>query len=58
LIRLENEPLKMRWFSELEQKMNRRFKNEVSFENIKKVGLQMNFNFGTGSGCNSGYCTD
>jgi hypothetical protein len=54
----EDEPLKMRWFSELEQKMNRRFKNEVSFENIKKVGLQMNFNFGTGSGCNSGYCTD
>ena len=56
----EDEPLKMRWFSEMEKlnSRNRRFKKEVTYENIKKIGLQMDFNFGTGSGCNAGYCTD
>lgn len=60
----EDEPLKMRWFSELE-KLNvgnmrkpMRFKNETTYENIKKIGLQMDFNFGTGSGCQAGFCTD
>ena len=54
----EDEPLKMRWFSELEQKIKRRFKKEVSYENIKKIGLQQDFFFGTGSGCQAGFCTD
>jgi hypothetical protein len=56
----EDEPLKMRWFSEMEKlnARNRRFKNETTYENIKKIGLQMDFNFGTGSGCQAGYCTD
>jgi hypothetical protein len=60
----ENEPLKMRWFTELEnsnvgnRRKPMRFKNEIRFESIKNIGLQMDFNFGTGSGCNSGYCTD
>jgi hypothetical protein len=56
----EDEPLKMQWFTELEnsnvgnRKKPMRFKNEITFENIKKVGLQMDFHFGTGSGCQSG----
>lgn len=54
----EDEPLKMRWFSELEEKMKRRFKKEISYKNIKKLGLQQDFFFGTGSGCQAGFCTD
>lgn len=54
----QDEPLKMRWFSELEQKMKRRFKKEMSFEQVKQLGLQQDFFFGTGSGCQAGFCTD
>lgn len=54
----EDEPLKMQWFSEQEKKMNKQFKKEMSFEQIKKVGLQQEFYFGTGAGCQAGFCTD
>jgi hypothetical protein len=54
----EDEPLKMRWFSEIEQQRNRTFKKEMPFEDIKKIGLQQDFHFGTGSGCQAGFCTD
>lgn len=63
----EEEQLKMQWFSDAEKKpakrkgryVNQRFKQEeITYEQIKKMGLQMDFNFGTGSGCDAGYCTD
>ena len=60
----EDEPNKMKWFMELEEltlsyrKKVMRFKQEMSYRNIKKVGLQEDFFFGTGSGCQAGYCTD
>jgi hypothetical protein len=54
----DDEPQKMRWFSELEQKMKRRFKKDISYENVKRVNLQADFIFGTGSGCGAGHCTD
>jgi hypothetical protein len=54
----EDEPLKMRWFSEMEQKMKYKFKKEMYYSTIKKIGLQQDFYFGTGSGCEAGYCTD
>ncbi len=54
----ENEPQKMRWFAEMEQKMKRRFKSEMSYNTVKKIGLQTDFFFGTGSGCQAGFCTD
>ena len=54
----DDEPLKMRWFSELEQKYRRTFKKGVKYENIKKMGLQSDFNFGTGAGCQAGFCID
>jgi hypothetical protein len=54
----DDEPLKMQWFSDQEAKMNKKFKKEMSYKDIKKVGLQKEFYFGTGSGCNAGYCTD
>jgi hypothetical protein len=54
----DDEPQKMRWFSEQEKKMRRRFKKEMDYATAKKIGLQIDFFFGTGSGCQAGYCTD
>jgi hypothetical protein len=54
----DDEPLKMRWFAEMEQKIKRKWKKEMSYDNVKKIGLQQDFFFGTGSGCQAGFCTD
>lgn len=54
----EDEPLKMNWFSEMEKELNRKFKKEMYYSDVKKIGLQLDFNFGTGSGCQAGFCTD
>ena len=48
---------KMQWFANQENK-NKRWKKEFTYEQVKKLGLQQDFFFGTGSGCNAGYCTD
>ena len=53
-----DEPLKMKWFSEMEKELGRTFKKEMSYLKTKKLGIQQDFNFGTGSGCSAGYCTD
>lgn len=53
----DNEPLKMQWFAD-QEKGKSRFKKEMRYDTIKKIGLQTDFTFGTGSGCNSGGCTD
>jgi 3'-phosphoadenosine 5'-phosphosulfate sulfotransferase (PAPS reductase)/FAD synthetase len=53
----DDEPLKMQWFKEQEYK-NKKWKKEMKFIDIEKIGLQQDFIFGTGSGCNSGGCTD
>jgi len=52
------EPLKMRYFSELEIKHKRKFTKELTYIQIKEIGLQSDFIFGTGSGCQAGFCTD
>jgi len=52
----EDEPNKMQWFADQETKA--RWKKEMGYNKIKKVGLQQDFNFGEGSGCNGGFCTD
>jgi len=54
----DDEPLKMKWFSDMEKKAKAQWKKETSYKNIKKIGLQQDFFFGTGSGCNGGFCTD
>lgn len=54
----DTEPQKMRWFAEMENKLKRKFKKEMSYDNVKLIGLQQDFNFGTGSGCSAGGCTD
>ena len=54
----DNEPQKMRWFAEMEQKAKAQWKKEMSYESAKNIGLQTDFVFGTGAGCSSGFCTD
>lgn len=60
----EDEPLKMQWFADIEKanfskrKKVQRWKNEANYEQIKTIGLQQDFYFGTGSGCQAGFCTD
>lgn len=58
----EDEPLKMRWFSEQEKISPRgkqyKWKKEMNYNKIKTIGLQQDFYFGTGSGCQAGICTD
>lgn len=55
----EDAPNKMRWFSDQEKKRPKNCWNpNISYDNIKKVAVQQEFQFGTGSGCQSGYCTD
>jgi hypothetical protein len=54
----EDEAIKMAWFEEMELKSGKRWKKETTYRNIKKLGLQQDFFFGTGSGCQAGFCTD
>ncbi len=51
------EPLKMQWFAEQETE-KQRWKKEGDYFKFKKIGLQQDFFFGTGSGCQAGFCTD
>ena len=53
----DEETLKMQWFAN-QEKGKRKFKKEMSMQQIKNIGLQSDFIFGVGSGCNSGGCTD
>ena len=51
----DDENVKMQWFAN--QEIGRKkFKKEMKYETIKKIGLQTDFIFGTGSGCNSSAC--
>lgn len=52
----DNEPLKMQWFAD--QEKHATWKKEATYAQIKTIGLQQDFNFGTGSGCQAGFCTD
>lgn len=54
----DDEPQKMKWFSEMEKIMNKQWKKEMTYAKTKKIGLQTDFFFGTGSGCQAGFCTD
>jgi hypothetical protein len=54
----EDHPIKMQWFADQEAKSKGNWKQGDRYENIKKLGIQSDFIFGTGSGCDAGYCTD
>lgn len=49
---------KMEWFSRKEAESKYNYKSSMTYEQIKKIGLQLDFQFGTGSGCQAGFCTD
>lgn len=53
----EDNPEKMQWFADQEAN-GRKWKKDANYEQIKTLGLQTDFNFGTGAGCQAGYCTD
>jgi hypothetical protein len=46
----------MNWFAEREGKST--WKQDIEYNTIKKLPLQLDFYFGTGAGCNAGFCTD
>lgn len=48
----------MKWAAVMESVIGNTFKSEMSFLQIRRIGLQQEFNFGTGSGCQAGGCTD
>jgi hypothetical protein len=48
---------KMQWFANQEEE-NKRWKKEMMYKDILKIGLQSEFQFGVGAGCNAGFCTD
>ncbi len=54
----DNHPCKMQWFANQEKKGKGTWKEHINYEQIKSIGLQQDFFFGTGSGCDAGYCTD
>jgi hypothetical protein len=49
---------KMEWFNNMEINSKYNYKSNITYEQIKKIGLQQEFYFGTGSGCQAGFCTD
>jgi len=54
----DDNPNKIQWFANQEKIGKGTWKEEISYEQIKKIGLQQDFFFGTGSGCQAGFCTD
>lgn len=57
----DEHPEKMQWFANQENQQGKKkgtWKEQMSYEQIKNVGLQLDFNFGEGSGCQGGFCTD
>lgn len=51
-------PEKMEWFVKQEKVLNSKFKENITYNQIKNIGLQADFLFGEGSTCQSGFCTD
>lgn len=49
---------KFEWFARTERNGKGTWKDNITYDQIKKVGLQQDFFFGTGSGCEAGFCTD
>jgi hypothetical protein len=53
----DDNPKKMQWFSDQESK-SMKWKKEINYDQIKNLPLQSEFDFGTGAGCSSGFCTN
>lgn len=48
----------MWWASIKEWMMGYTFKEDLTFQQISKLPIQLDFFFGTGAGCQAGFCTD
>lgn len=54
----DNHHNKMEWFAKQERESKYNYKSTITYDAIKNIGLQQDFLFGTGSGCQAGFCTD
>lgn len=54
----DTNPQIMYWAAIMEEMKGHTFKEKLSMLQISKMGIQTDFNFGTGSGCQAGFCTD
>jgi hypothetical protein len=54
----DDNPEKMEWFAKQERESNYNYKAKITYDQVKTIGLQLDFVFGTGSGCQAGYCTN
>lgn len=54
----DKNPEIMFWSAIQEDLFGHTFKENNSMLSISKLGIQLDFNFGTGSGCQAGFCTD
>lgn len=55
---LETNPQIMKWSAVQESIAGHTFKDDHSLLQIFEMGIQLDFHFGTGSGCQAGFCTD
>lgn len=54
----DTNPDVMKWAAIMEVLYDHTFKEDYSLLQIQKMGVQLDFFFGTGSGCQAGFCTD
>jgi hypothetical protein len=54
----DEEAAKMEWFAGQERACGASFKDGITYDQVKAIGIQKDFTFGTGAGCSAGYCTD
>jgi len=55
---METNPTIMKWAAVQEEVHGHTFRDEYSLLQIQKIGIQQDFFFGTGAGCQAGFCTD
>lgn len=55
---METNPTVMKWAAVMEQIHGHTFRDEYSFLDIQRMGIQQDFVFGVGAGCTAGFCTD
>ncbi len=46
------------WWAAIQEDLNGHTFKDRSLMSVEKLALQLDFNFGTGSGCQAGFCTD
>lgn len=54
----QTNPHIMKWAAVQEAIFNRSFKEDYTLLQIAKMGVQLDFIFGTGAGCHAGFCSD